>query len=265
MTTFKVQLESAKAAHLGVSALEDVARERIKALVFEWESGLISTASIRHALEGLVRQSYRASATIGHKQAQDSAQLQGWTPKKLQHSLYLQSLLADVRRNLRDYKASEKGDSDRRRLISRIQHSAGVAAQRGYTDSIISSYSELEDKGYDLTKVWLANFVNNVPCPVCTSLHGTTTGLHDNFPIPTKSSAVYMDLLGPPRHPRCRCYIAVLIHALDNMNEPLDIDNPNEGITVLDTDQVKRMSLGTFTSMVLVLKNSIKAFRKQKS
>lgn len=265
MTTFKEQLETAKAAHLGVSALEDVARERIQALVFEWEAGLISNASIRHALEGLVRQSYRASATMAAAQAKNNAGLDNWNPKKLQHSTYLHALLADVRRNLRDYKASDKSDVAKRRLVSRIQHSAGVAAQRGYTDSIISSYSELEDMGYDLSKVWLANFINNVPCPHCTKLHGTVVGLHDTFPVPTKSSAVYIDLQGPPRHPRCRCYIAVLIHALDNVNEEINIDNPNDTLNVMDTNQIKKLSLGTFTSMVLVLKKTISSYRKKKN
>lgn len=147
----------------------------------------------------------------------------------------------------------------------RVQHSAGVAAQRGYTDAMIASYTELEDFGYRLRKIWLANFTNNTPCAYCTALHGTEVGLHEEFPSGDNRLKIYGDLKGPPRHPRCRCYLAILTVTLDNALEPLDIEKPRLPATTMTTDEVKRMPNKIFQAVVKTLQRILRAVRGRRN
>lgn len=126
---------------------------------------------------------------------------------------------------------------------------------------MISSYTELQDFGFHLRKVWLANFVNNTPCDYCRALHGTEAGLHEDFPTGDNRLKVYGDLKGPPRHPRCRCYLAILIVSLENAFEALDIEKPTPVPQTMSTDDVKRMPVRVFRAIVKTLQKIVSFVR----
>jgi hypothetical protein len=263
MSSFAEQFRSAQNAHLAASALEDQVRSQIAQAFDDWDSGRLSAVTVRHKLEGIVRNAYRTSAALAAAHAVRESGLPGWMPSaSVFNTPYLKSLLEDVRRNLRDFKSSDQGDVERRRAVQRIQHSAGTAAQRGYTDALVASYTELQDMGFYVRKVWAANFDNNVPCEHCRALHGTEVDLQSNFPIPTKSDLkVYHNLKGPPRHPRCRCYLVILIVTLDNAFDTLDLDDPGEEPSYLTTAQVKSMPAKIFDAAVRVLRKIVSFVR----
>lgn len=257
MASFGEQLHAAKQAHLAASALESTVRQEIAATFDAWDAGQYTPQSVRYRLEAIIRTAYRTSAAVAAAHASRQSGIPGWTPAEVFNTDYLQNLLADVRRNLREYKASDRGEAARRRAVLRMQHSAGVAAQRGYTDAMVESYSELADFGFHLRKVWLANFVNNTPCEYCAALHGTEVGLHEDFPTGDNRLKVYGDLKGPPRHPRCRCYLAILVVTLENAFEALDVDDPDTPPQTMSTDDVKSMPALIFRAVVKALQKVI--------
>lgn len=236
-------------------------RQQIISIFDSWDKGDLTAQTVRHQLEAVIRSAYRSSGAVATEHTVQQSEIPGWRPaNRFFSSDYLASMLSDVRSNLRTYKASDKTDKDRRRAVLNIQHSAGVAAQRGYTDALISSYSELNvDFGYELRKFWMANFVNNDPCDYCRALHGTEVGLHDEFPYPkhSKSTKVYQNLQGPPRHPRCRCYLAIIVVTLENALDSMDIDVPTPPALTITTAEVKNMPKSLFGSIVKALQKII--------
>lgn len=264
MATFSKQLESAQAAHLAVSALESAMRQKIAAIFDDWDAGKLNSNNVRHRLEGAVREAYRSAAKIANSLARTEANISGWKPGLVQNSDYLDKLITDVRRNLRNYKKTDKEGKARRRAVLRIQHSAGAASQRGYTDAILEAYIDLADN-HDkvIQKVWVANFAGNIPCATCQSLNGTIIGLEEEFSIPVRSGNVYVNLQGPPRHPRCRCYIVGLIKSLDNAGEDIGDSIPAHVAKTLSTDDVKKLSENEYRMLVQALKSASAASKGQ--
>ena len=258
MPSFSEQITAARAAHDVSSAIEDEARRMVAEIFDAWERGDFTPSSVRYALENVVRRAYRASIAVAAEHTRKQADIPGWKPRPRTNTPYLQNLLADVRRNLREFKSSDRDEKARRRAILRMQHSVGVAAQRGYSDALIDSYTELEDFGYRLRKLWAANFVNNVPCPTCRRLHGTEVDLHDDFPSRRDEVKVYEDLSGPPRHPRCRCVLVILIVRLENVFETPDLEEPTETEDEMDTDQVQALPWLVFAGILKALRLLIK-------
>lgn len=260
MASFGDQLRAAKQAHLAAASLENSVRQQIAATFDAWDRGEHSAHSVRWKLEAIIRNAYRSSAALASANVARESGLPGWTPAEVFTTDYLTSLIADIRRNLREYKLSDRGDTARRRAILRMQHGAGVAAQRGYTDATVAGYSELEDFGFRLRKIWLANFVNNDPCLHCRALHGTEVGLNEQFPAGADLK-VYGNLLGPPRHPRCQCYLVVLVVSLENAFEALDIEHPSQEPQTMSTDDVKKMPAKIFSAVVKTLQKIISFVR----
>jgi hypothetical protein len=256
-------MEDSRTAHLAVTALDEAARLQIAAAYLAWDAGELNAQTVRHRLEAIVRMSYRAASQVGAEAAQRAAgDIPGWKPKAVFNNDYLQDLLKDVRRNLREYKASKRTDADRRRAVLYTQHSAGVAAQRAFTDSTIESYANVEALGYEVIKIWLANFVDNTPCQHCRDLHGTRVGLREPFKVPTKTLKIYRDLQGPPRHPRCHCYLCVLVVNLENAFEEIEpLKPPTTAPVTMTTQEVKKIPAKVFSSIVGVLKKIQKTLK----
>jgi hypothetical protein len=265
MSGFAEQIEAARVAHNAATAIEASARKQMADAFEQWDAGNLSAQSVRHRLEAIVRAAYRGTAAVAIQHTSQQSGLPNWKPKGVFTSNYLTSLIADIRRNLRDYKVSPKEEADRRRAILRMQLSGAVAAQRGYTDALIESYAELEALGYQLRKVWMANFVNNTPCAICTGLHGTSVGLREEFKVrPSDTSKVYINLQGPPRHPNCRCYLVILVVDLTNALDEIDVDQPEPGQTTMTTEQVKSIPKRIFDAIVKSLRLIKKVFKRGK-
>lgn len=269
MASYGEQIAAARTAHLVAIRLEAQARKDVEAAFTAWEAGELDAQSIRYRLESIIRSAYRTSAAVAIEFSAKQSGLPNWKPSgSVFRTEYLDSLIRDVRRNLREFKISDRDDAARRRHVLRVQHSAGVAAQRGYTDALIESYAELEALGYQLRKVWMANFVNNTPCPTCRSLHGKSVGLRENFKFKLSDSAkVYMNLQGPPRHPRCQCYLCILVTDLTNVDEVLDVDEPEdaEPNTSMTTDDVKKLPKKVFLAVVNSFRSLKNFFSKKRS
>lgn len=263
MASYAEQLQTAKAAHYAVEALDDQARNLIAQAFTDWDNGLYDAQTIRHRIEAVVRAAYRQAASLGPGVAARASDIPDWTPAVPFNNEYLQSLLKDVRRNLREFKAAKGEDADKikRKAILNVQHSAGVGAERGYTDAVLSAYQELADFGYIVEKYWLNNFDNgNVPCPFCRALHGKKAKLGEAFKTPQK---VYLNLQGPPLHPRCHCYLAVIVRSLENALEQVDIEEPTLAPDTMTTAQIKKIPLAIFKAVVAALGSIRKKFGKK--
>lgn len=258
MPSFREQMQLHEASRRATTALEAASRAEISRIFMQWRRGEHSNRSVRFRLENVVRNAYRTSAGVAREVAQESSGLPGWLSHEVFITDYLDDLLKDVRRNLRAYKA---GTMTEAQAIYRMGHSAGVAAQRGYTDQLIASYSELEDFGLRLRKYWVANFVDNTPCPACVRLHGTSVGIHEAFRAETAEPSVYRDLQGPPRHPQCKCKIFIFITSLENAFEEPNFEAPQYSPQMMTTDEVKQMSKGVFASVVSALRVLIRVIR----
>lgn len=260
MASFGDQIESSRRSHLAVRALETSVRRQIEEIFVSWEQGNETAQSVRWRLENVVRDAYRSAAAVGVVHMGAESGIPGWRPVGVFNTAYLQGLLADVRRNLREYKASPRTAKDRRRAISRIEHSAGVGATRGYTDSVLVSANELRDFGFMVRKLWLANFIDNVPCEFCQALHGKEVGLNESFPTDTNLLKVYGDLKGPPRHPRCKCRIVILLVRLENLFERLDVNDPKPGGTTntMTTSEIQSLPKGVFSLVTRGLRKIIR-------
>lgn len=257
MPSFAAQIESTRRVHEAATSLEIAARARIDELFNAWDSGEISGVAVRWELERVIRNAYRGSAALASAHMQKAADLPNWKPTEVFNNSYLQSLLADARRNLRDYKKSDRGEVARRRAVFRIEHGAGVAAQRGFSDGQIAAAEELEDFGVRIEKMWRANFVDNTPCEYCTALHGKRAPITGAFSETNNKLKVYGTLTGPPRHPRCRCYLVMLIVTLENAFEKIDTEVPQYTPQTLSTRDVRRMPVSLFVSIVKLLQKAV--------
>lgn len=277
MASFAEQIAQAKIGARAAAALEATNRSRIERVFDAWESGTISNRQVRHRMENVLRAAWRASGATARATAQRAADLDGWTPANQTFSTpYLNDLRADVRRNLREYSAArarsritpEELEKARRRAILRMSHSAGVATTRGYTDALIAAYSELEDFGYRLVKMWMANFDgDHMPCPHCRKLHGARAGLHESFRavLPdTRRLAVYRDLQGPPRHPQCQCWLAILVITLENAFEKIEPEAPPvKPPSSSSAESVRNLPLAIFMAIIAAIRAAVRLAQRK--
>ena len=261
MASFGEQIEASRVAHLAARALEASVRQQVRDAFLDWENGEETAQSIRWRLEAIIRNAYRSAAAVGVAHVSAQSGIPGWRPVGVFRTTYLDGLVGDVRRNLRAYKASGHTEVDRRRALSRIEHSAGVAATRGYTDAVLESNRELDDFGFRLRKVWIANFIDNTPCEFCAELHGMEVDLDSDFPTDVNALKIYGDLKGPPRHPRCKCRLTILHVQFDNFFERLDIDAPEDVDETITTDEVQAMPQGVFNFFTRGLRRIIRFLR----
>ena len=272
MASFGDQFEASRRANLAVRAMEVEVRLQVAEAFAAWARGEYTDQTIRHRLEAIVRDAYRASASIGLAHISEQAGIPRWTPKWLPKgvikSSYLNGLVADVQRNLRAFKASQRTSADLTRAVSRISHSAGVAAARGQTDALLRSAKELAERhGFILRKVWMANFLNHTPCELCAGLHMTEVDIDAEFPVDNRLK-VYGDLKGPPRHPRCVCRLVILIVGLENyLEEASDIesDEPTAAPEVMDTETVKNLRKGFFNAVTSWLQKLVRFLKRSSS
>jgi len=265
MPSFWRQLEASRETNRAVRALESAVRARIELIFAAWAAGEYTAQSVRWALEAVIRNAYRSSAAVGLAHLSAAAGIPQWRPKRMNVDLlkssYLDGLLDDVRRNLREYKASPRDSGALKKAITRISYSASVATGRGHTDALVRGARELaEDYGFNVRKVWQANFVDHVPCEICASLHGTSVGLNQEFAADSQLR-VYGDLKGPPRHPNCMCWIAILIEDVENYQDDLDDDSEFVEPETLTTDEVKKIQPGFFVRVVRWLRTLVRGLK----
>jgi hypothetical protein len=128
---------------------------------------------------------------------------------------YLDQLLTDVYKNTvlapaRMQQAMTQGDSSLIQsrmtkvaadLARRNSYSVRVAEVRARTEKDLLAIAALGQR-----KMWQSK-LDESTCSYCAALHGQIIDVLEPFPADAGGTKlrVYGDLLGPPRHPRCRC------------------------------------------------------------
>jgi hypothetical protein len=128
-------------------------------------------------------------------------------------SSYIQRLNYDLRPALR---AAPSVLTDEEKA-HRAALAAVAAANRAYTDTQLLGYQAAMEAnpGYEIRKQWVTNErAGSPPCSLCRELNGRIVALSDEFPL-VGNTLPYVDLLGPPRHPWCRCRIIPRLYRLD--------------------------------------------------
>lgn len=255
MARYTKQIEATRAAHMASRALSDAALVNLDKAWDAYTSGEITINAYAVEARKIVRFSYREAAAVARSLTMQQSEIMDWEPTgELKDTPYLKALLADVDRNLNEYRDGPQDEKDRRKFKLKVGLSAITAAERGFTDSQLVYYGELRDMGHRVSKLWLANFLNNEPCIDCVHLNGTEVDFDDEFPVPTlMRTAVYRDLQGPPLHVRCKCVMVVLVTRADNLFDRIPTSNIAIPAT-MSTETVKRLPRRIFDSIVKLLR-----------
>ena len=239
---------------------DTAARELVVRAVENFLSGSRNSRQVRFDLEKIIRTAYRTSARAAMSAAREQAgKGKRWAPvSKDLTSETLDRLLQDVRRNLNEFKESDKGDTAYRRAVLRFQLSATVAAQKGFSDGQKISFDVLDQDGERVRKHWIANFDGHQPCDHCVSLHGLEVEAASEFPRPVGVS-IYVDLYGPPLHPRCQCTALYVVSP--DPSERLDVQEATKP-TMIDSQTIKNLPLSIFKAVIGAVTRALDLLRK---
>jgi hypothetical protein len=101
------------------------------------------------------------------------------------------------------------------RLQQRAAAAASTATHKGSTDAEQAIYNEYQNSTGTpgLMKRWRTT--SNNPCGMCDALNGTMVGVNAEFDhnattVDKDLRPVWRNLLGPPRHPNCRCQLELV-------------------------------------------------------
>lgn len=270
MSSYGEQYESARRTNQAVRDLETSARARVREILVDAGLGRADPAATRIALREVVLHAYQSSSSLGLAHIAAQVGLPRWLPDwagsdsevNVAGAAYLSGLLRDVERAMDEFYSDTATDTDRDKILTRVSHSAGVSAARGHTDALVLSARELSiEHGFVLRKVWRANFVDHVPCELCAALDGTSVPVGAEFPAGNRLR-VYGDLLGPPRHPHCMCWLVILVDGLDTWGDSVDpAQARSEPTAEMSTDDVKAMSPGFRNRILRWLRTFVRNLR----
>lgn len=109
----------------------------------------------------------------------------------------------------------------RRRLELRGAQAASSAAARAHTEAQVTGASMMaaESPETAVWLVWVTSFGPNT-CGMCAALHGTKVMIGEMFDgsrtfAKHAASSPFGSLIGPPRHPNCRCRLVVVRDGID--------------------------------------------------
>jgi hypothetical protein len=101
------------------------------------------------------------------------------------------------------------------RLAQRAQAAAATGVYQGARDAQLAVYREYANttSRQGLAKRWVVTATD--PCGMCEALNGTIVALdaefdHDATTTDKDLRPVWRNLLGPPRHPNCRCQLELV-------------------------------------------------------
>ncbi len=154
-----------------------------------------------------------------------------------------------------------------RRLSARVQASTVVVETRSRSEAQLQVYREfqLQNSSLRIKKEWEAT--SATPCPACAALHGTIIDLDEEFdPLATTSSSfslprVYMNLLTPPRHVRCRCRVKLVVD-FDDLAQRVLTETPPIRNYFMSADDVRSMTNIKYRSLVSFVKAAFNRVRR---
>ncbi len=144
-----------------------------------------------------------------------------------------------------------------RRLGVRVRSAATVAVNRGYSDAQQTAYAAYAQAhpSVPMFKRWQTT--SPTPCPSCRALRGATIPIDDEFDTDAGASstfrppAVFRNLLGPPRHPNCRCRLIYLTTAAGTQIQAQAAAPPPAGTpSRLTASGVRAMPNARFTALL---------------
>ena len=148
-----------------------------------------------------------------------------------------------------------------RRLTVSTNAAISVAVYRGYTDMQLAMHAEFGETYLGWKKRWLTTSAE--PCPACVALDGTTVGVDEAFDADATSDPtfipprVYQDLLGPPRHPNCKCRIIIEPSlASAQLRTRVAAKTPG-GYRWLSAQEIRRMPAYRFTALLMFLETTV--------
>lgn len=263
MRTFSEQIARIRLKKAETLLGDVAAQEMVTHALEQYILGKRNDRQIRFDLEKIVRDAYRESA----RGAQDAARYQAglglrWAPvTKLLVTPTLRRLISDVRRNLAEFKESDRDESAFRKAVLRFRLSATTAAQAGFSDGQQIAFTDIRDSGTEVRKMWAANWDHgNQPCTRCVDLHGVEVGLDEQFPVPG-GGETYTALYAPPLHPLCRCDGIYLVVENGNRDDKVDLGDPSEP-KMIDSTTIKNMPLSVFRAVIGALGRALDLLRK---
>jgi hypothetical protein len=107
-------------------------------------------------------------------------------------------------------------ENSQARTTQRAQAAAGNSVQQGATDAEQAIFNQYQQNTGipGLLKRWVVT--SNNPCGMCDALDGALVGINGEFDHSASTNEkdyrrVWRNLLGPPRHPNCRCRLELIV------------------------------------------------------
>jgi hypothetical protein len=257
MTSFSEVLDLAKHAADALNAIEVTEHARALSFFGRHQNGFETAAQLRDEMIRQAKAGFAAAGSVAIEHIQGlsvSAGLPSADTPLIISAPVLDRVVSDIVRNFNLYMASNKTETDFRRLQFRTDLSVQAAVRRGFTENQLAAAAVLREQGATLKKIWLANFVDNVPCRDCKSLHGTEVPLSTEFPHgDEKSAKIFHGLQGPPRHPNCHCYMLVYVITLGTIPHVPDVPVVEEE-KFMSAKDVRRLPRSVYTAAVTTLR-----------
>lgn len=167
------------------------------------------------ASEDLLRKAWAEAETDSVQKVKGEFKLGGhdWKGLEVDDSA-LDSLVGDLFKNAKAMRSRYyEALSDDPAKLKGVADDSRRRAKYSLTVSIWEAATQVRDSAFalaGLNKMWVA-VLDDKTCSRCSALHGTIIKPGDEFPKApkgTKLLKVYNNvLLGPPRHPHCRCIL----------------------------------------------------------
>lgn len=243
-----------------LDAMESMTKASVFDIFSRYESNVTSYGDLKLELARTVRSSFMASGAVAIAHMNSVLLDQGvelpdrsWSPSE--RSETLTNLLADVKRNSEAFRDSSRDDVSLRRLRFRSWLSVQTAIRRGFTEGQLEYAKSLAGEDLNIMKVWIANFTSGgVPCAHCRALHGTKVPFNEEFSHGAEGAPkVYGSLMGPNRHPNCRCYLLVYVET-DDFSVTVAPAPPANVSGFMSARDVRRLPKAAFTAVVTTLR-----------
>jgi hypothetical protein len=259
MTSFSEILDLAKGASGALDALEEISASRVHSAFDQYENKALRAFDLRTEMIRQARAGFESAGILAVQHINDLAARSGIpssdTPTEvLKTAPVLDRIILDMNKNYLTYSSSEKTSTDLRRLRFRVGLGVQAAVRRGFQENQLNAAADLRARGAVMKKIWLANFVNNVPCEDCKGLHGTEIPLSYEFPRGgEKSRKVFHGLQGPPRHPNCHCYMLIYVVTLETAAVVPEMP-VLEDQKFMTSKDVRRLPRAVYTAAVTTLR-----------
>lgn len=170
--------------------------------------------------ETLLRAAWEEAETLAVKHTKAEVKLLGsdWKGYEVDVSLR-DALVGDLHRNAeamraRYIEAMKGSPEDAEKRLKVVASDSTRRARYSLSQAVWGVATQVRDAACalaGLNKMWVAVNGGKDPasCQHCKDLHGYIVGPNEHFPIAAALRAYLDSLLGPPRHPNCRCVIVL--------------------------------------------------------